>query len=180
MLIRGDYQTTRDRVVLALLIGPAVAGLATVIAITQSHGGGGDVNLHGLSDVLVGLWIWAVILFFASLPYAMGAVLLGSPIWWLLHRIGYRGPLVALALGAVLSFLVVTAGESSHFVLPSSDGHTFRSDEGGVLVDSGRLTAYGWTKLLTYAAKISAGGALGGLVIWRVAYRRPRTSAQRP
>ncbi len=196
--MRRNYETTPGRVVLGLLIGCGVAGLLTVFAHLA----------FGLTDTVDWQWrwpeapraqrldrqIWLGVIFFAivigltSVPYYVGALTLGAPGWWLLHRAGYRGPMTALLFGAVLSFLGMTALVSYHHVLPSSDAHTFHSDAHGVLISANRLTPYGWTAVLTNAAAVGAIGGVAGLVIWRLAYRRAKSSdrgaaaarAQRP
>ncbi|MBC6982620.1 hypothetical protein [Caulobacter sp. 17J80-11] len=82
----------------------------------------------------------------ALIVYVLGLGLLGGPVWLILHELGRRDPLSAVVLGGVLNALPIG--------LPSLINGTTDPDTYGVV------------------ALAAAIGALVGLVIWRVAYRR--------
>lgn len=91
-----------------------------------------------------------------------GLLLLACPIWLVLHKRRFRGPLAAVLLGAVLCFLFFFGAMTNWFGLSAPSGPT-----GAVA-----LLDIDWQRGLEAAKWMTPLGALVGLIIWRVAYRR--------
>lgn len=102
---------------------------------------------------------------------------LGGPAWRMLHRRHFRGWAAAMILGALLTFtldLYVATG----FGLSrrGSGSHLNAWEEGGSTYIDNELTSHGWAVGLKNAGLFGLEGALVGLVVWRVAYRRQSKS----
>jgi hypothetical protein len=98
-----------------------------------------------------------------------GATLTVSiPFWWLLHLLNYRrwpaivGPVSFLAL-------VYSLGFDQYFI--SATGEYAIADDGGLILEDGEITLYGWKVISTHALASGAFGGLIGFVVWRTAYR---------
>lgn len=105
----------------------------------------------------------------AFLAWLAGLILIGGPIWWLLHRHHLHGWRAAALAAFAATF---AAGLILAIPLPHKGGAFREADRGGVLVENDQLTAYGWLKAAEGALLLSFVGAAAGLAVWRVAYRR--------
>jgi hypothetical protein len=95
-----------------------------------------------------------------------GLVFLACPIWLILHGLQARGPLSAVALGGVLSFLFFFGAMTSWFGLSVP----------GVPIGVASMLDMDWRRGLEAAGWMTPLGVLVGLVVWRVAYRRVSTA----
>lgn len=149
--------------IIPALIAGAVAGAAMVAAWT-----GFPLFLRSQpnADALT-LLTFSV----AILVWAGGLALVGAPLWAVLHARGLRSAAHAVAVGAVATFL---ASAILLLLLPWGMGDL---NEGGRwIIQDGARTPYGWWVLLRSASLMALSGALVGLLIWRIAYRREGAS----
>lgn len=147
---RPQLHTTLDRTGLALATGGTLGGLVVLLLMLA----GGGTNALAL---LIAFPLGAV---FSTLAIAG----LGGPLWYALHRAGYRRAWHAGLLGGALTLAMFVAGQTYGFGLfaaPVSDAKTlmFRW-----------LSAIGTSSLV---ALIAAGIAVA---MWRVAYRPDSTA----
>lgn len=165
-----SYSTNPSRVILSLAAG-AVTG-AFLIALWHLCG---TAQVLGIQYVLdYGLRPSSTVFVVAFIVWAVGLIVFGLPLWWLLHRLGLRKWLVAAVVGATMTFLVDFGIETRAFELipPPSNSTYFAGDAGGSTIINNRLTPHGWWAAFCGALMLSAGGILVALVIWRIAYRR--------
>jgi hypothetical protein len=142
----AEYHTSPERAVLGLAAGAATG--AYVLTLWSYLSVGHLQDPHHLQ---------ATQLFFSLMLFiwTAGLIAVGAPVWWLLHRLGLRHWLVAIATGVVLLALVGLALQSGiEFEDNGSPGVTRLTDEGFYML------------VVT--------GALVALVVWRVAYRRSK------
>ncbi len=104
------------------------------------------------------LQLLEIVAMFAMGMYSVGLVIVGAPVWYVLHRLGKRTPVDAALTGATLTFFFC-------FVLDN--------DLLDRLQHLGRypMSAYGWLMAGERAAWFAATGAIVGLTVWWVAYR---------
>jgi hypothetical protein len=111
----------------------------------------------------------------------VSSTVLGGPLWIMLHRRRFRGPLHAILLGLVLGFIVSLALNTNLFgLLSSADPAGTSSSVGdgrGLIESNGVLTAYGWQLALRSAVIIAICSATGGAITWRIAYRTTSSDA---
>lgn len=163
------YETTLPRAAAALFVGQLTGGslvTAWVLgeALYAAASQPGDLALGVASLFLTGAAVTGT--------FGLGLALLAAPLWYVLHRLGWRGPLAAAVLGWVLTFCTV-AGPRTLWSLIVNAGDKFTiGDNGGAEMIEGVLTRHGWSNILGSAAEIGVAGAIVGLVVWRVAYRR--------
>src|SRR5262249_9150134 len=139
-LPKGEYRTSPGRSVAALCVG-AVVGAALyaaeyVTSVLEAFGIG-YVWQYGMNTAVM-IFVVALVVWIAGLALA------GAPVWWLLHRLGWRQWPVAMALGAILTFLVSLGIATRGFgIIPSplSEGSYF-ADSGGKTEVNGELTAH--------------------------------------
>ena len=112
-----------------------------------------------------------VVFIYAAVVWAAGLIVVAPVPWVILHRYGMRNWWVAVALGALLTFVVVLALASNGFGV-FGDASFSASDSGGPTWAGGRLTAHGWAEAARLALYCCVAGALVGFVVWRTAYRR--------
>lgn len=161
----ATYTTTVARAVMGLTAGTLTG--AAVIAVWSL------VGANTVDAVLLGGAL--VVFVFAAVMWAMGLIIVAAVPWAILHHYGYRSWPAAAALGAILTFIVVTGFMTNGFGAVAGSGGLSAADSGGPTWVDGRLTAYGWSQALVFAAICSAAGAIVGLVVWRTAYRRTDT-----
>ena len=113
-----------------------------------------------------------VVFVYAAVVWAIGLVAVAAVPWAFLHHYGYRNWPVAVALGAILTFIVVSGFLTNGFGAYAGSGGLSAADNGEPTWVDGRLTAHGWSEALIFAAICSTAGAIVGLVVWRTAYRR--------
>jgi hypothetical protein len=164
--VKVEFQTTGLRVIFGLVAG-ALAGAIVVV-------GGlliGEYLSRGVAYVAqYGPQIGAIIFVVAFVVWLLGLVLLGSPCWWLLHRMKMRQWRSAVILGGSMTAVVFMALQIPH---PLGSGSSYSaSDGGGRTVIDNALTAHGWFLAIMASLAWGCVGALIGLVVWRVAYRR--------
>lgn len=97
MAERRDYETTLDRVGLALALGGVLGGLG--VALLALAGGTSD-GFALLIVFAIGTLFWLVVI-----------TAFCAPLWLALHRAGYRRAWHAAALGAVLLPALLTIGQ---------------------------------------------------------------------
>ena len=159
----AEYQTTFLRAVLAVGAG-AVAGAAMVTVWFLA--GASDLNYLRQYGFQAGVLIFIN----ATVIWALGLVLVGAPLWAILHYYGKRNWTAAGALGAILTFVVTLGLLTNGFGLLVS-GNLSASDAAGPIWVDSQLTAHGWAVALEVAVVCCIAGALVGLIVWRVAYR---------
>jgi hypothetical protein len=167
---KENYNTNPTRVILGLAAG-AVTG-AFLIALSFLWG---TAQVSGVQYVLhYGLRPSSTVFVVAFIVWAVGLVVFGLPLWWLLHRLGLRKWLVAAVIGATLTFLVdFGIGTRAFELIPPPSNSTYSAgDSGGSTIIDNRLTPHGWWVAFRGALMLSVGGILVALVIWRIAYRR--------
>jgi hypothetical protein len=138
------YETTVDRVGLALATGGGLGGLAVLLLVIAG----------GQRDPLQLLTAAALGALFTTL--AIAAV--GAPVWLALHIAGYRRAWHAGALGGALAMILFVAGQTQGFGLFGLPG------------DSDTLL-FRWLSALATSALLAAVAAGIAVAMWRVAYR---------
>src|SRR4051812_32073829 len=99
-----NYETTPSRVTLAVAVGALTGGISITL-----FGLIGTAFVYGL-EAAYGSWRVNVFVFVAALTvWAIGLVIVGLPLWWVLHRSGYRAWYVAAAAGVVATCLACFA-----------------------------------------------------------------------
>jgi hypothetical protein len=101
----------------------------------------------------------------------IGLAFCGAPVWLVLHATGRRRWQNAVVAGALVPFIVSLAFTTRFFTGRASGQWSYYGNGGDHWID-GKITMFGITMALQSAAQLAAIGALVGLVIWRVAYRR--------
>jgi hypothetical protein len=171
---RAHYVTTFRRALLAVLGGAIVGAwvffleIAVLFAIRPS-------KLTEMIDYvgMSGAQLMMLIMAFAFIFFAGGLLIVGTPLWWILHKLGRRTWLDALALGAVLAAAGFVAMVMYNPEWPALSLISFLTEEfGGLTAANGRLSGQGWEALVRGAIGIALAGAFAGLAMWRIAYRR--------
>ena len=139
------YSTTLDRIGYALAAGAGLGGVAMLVL----------TLLGGVFDPLHLL----LSLFGGALIAAFAIVAVATPIWLALHLIGWRHPVLAALLGALIALLICVAGQTYGFgmAMPPMDQ---------------RALAYRWASAVATSALVALLAAGIGLAMWRIAYRR--------
>lgn len=140
------YQTSIERVGLAIGAGGAMGGLITVLLMAFADG----YSLGAL----------AVALAMGSLLTALAVTALATLPWALLHASGRRGPIAAALLGAAIGFVVFLASQTYVF------GFATAPKMGAA------AWLYRWSSGLATSVVMAAITAGIAVVMWRVAYRR--------
>lgn len=156
------YSTTLPQAMLGVVAG-AVSG--AVLVVLWSLVGMTRFDEYWLRHALA-------IFTYAAVLWAGGLILVATIPWSVLHHFGLRGWPIAIALGAILTFLVVFGFMTNGFGTYVAENGISAADSGGPTWVNGRLTPHGWVEAFQFAAICSAVGAAVGLVVWRVAYRR--------
>ena len=129
------YETKFSRLVLATLIGSVLGGFISVLPFAAASFPTG-----------IGPFIYMVA--YASTKWLWGILIFGMPIWFLLHKTGWREWYVAVSIGAVipvLRLMILTSIFSNH--------RDFAS-------------------VIKIAIMFAPIGIIISLVIWLIAYRR--------
>lgn len=158
----ATYTTDVPRCLLALPAG-ALAGavLTSLWSVWGWQGVLADAAPSALSVLVYAAAIWGA-----------GLAVIATPPWAGLHLLGWREWWVAALLGAALTFLAVLTLMTGLYGLHMSGASFSAGDGGGRTWDNGALTAYGLVQAVKLAGACSAMGAIVGLVVWRIAYRR--------
>ena len=161
------YETTLVRAVLGLVAGAATGGVLIALLLLPGS------NLEYLRQYGLGHGI--AIFIYAAGVWTMGLGLVAPVPWALLHWRGYRGPWVAVSLGALLSSAVLFGFLTDGFGLFPQHGVS-AADSGGPTRIDGRLTLHGWVEAAQLSLLCGVVGGIVGLVIWRTAYRRKQAA----
>jgi hypothetical protein len=146
-----NYDTTFGRAAFALAIGAAAGGILTGLIFATLVPFGFTNPEHDpptLGDLLGAIPVVSV---FATLGYGAALVLVGVPMWLLMHRLGWRSWLDAMLGGFLAAGLAC-------FVVRSS-------------ITAGTALLFGWRPIIESVLLVAAIGATVGLVVWRIAYR---------
>ena len=136
-----------DRVLFAMLTGGAYGGLLVAAA--------SAIGMIVVGAGAFAFWAGLMIFVIATPIWFIGIVIVGGPVWWVLHRLGLRSRRAASAAGGVVIFLVVGA-------FFSLKGNAPRGGD--------------WFGVLAVAAPLAAIGAVVGWTVARSAYRRPESA----
>jgi hypothetical protein len=98
-------------------------------------------------------WIGLLSVAFATPIWFVGILVVGGPVWWILHRLGLRSRVVCSAAGATLVLLVVGGSFALNGAAPQGDE---------------------WFGVLLIIAPLAAIGAIVGWTVARSAYRTER------
>lgn len=156
-------------------------GRAPIVGAAAGAGAMSLVALVGMMipDPLSGLAGAPTILLifgFAYLPWLAGIVFVGGPLWWAFHRLGLRGPVIPVVLGAALVALVLTGFVTHWFGLQSVPETTEAISDGRYLIRGGAQTEYARQEarsgLISMALLGLFSGGAAGFALWRSAYRR--------
>jgi hypothetical protein len=149
--------TTPARVIKGLCFG-ALAGAALI---TIGYGA-----VFVVEGSLAYLPLLLLALPVALVGWIVGLVLLATPGWWVLHRLGARSQLAGMAYGGGLCALV---GVAVSLFLPLS---LAPADQGHKVLAT-PVTEAGWAGVMPGIFLFAAVGVLVGLVVSRVAYAKP-------
>ena len=163
--------TTGERSLLAIVAGAGVGGLLSgmFVAISSALTPPADLDPVLLVAVTVA----------AALVWLVFILVLGVPVWGLLHHFGKRSATTAAVTGLLVTFfgkLLFTAVADAVMLRsgPWTDDGPFPSQplqvKGPNVID-GYRTLVGWQNELIGASLLAIAGVIVGLVIWRIAYR---------
>lgn len=111
------------------------------------------------------------ILFAATwVVFAAGLACVGVPLWWICHRLGWRGARAALALGFLATFLVSLILNGPPLVY-GGDSASYR--DGGLTISEAVFPPDGSYRALWDSFEFALLGAAVGGLVWRLAYRGP-------
>lgn len=153
MLRDFTQQTTWGRVLVALVVGDFAGALGITLFDVP------DCWSIWSQDIRQIIWYWAGKYFF-NLSFFSGVLfLLGTPVWFLAHKLGFRTWASALlaGFGLTVSFVLLVGLA----VLFFTDMHL-----------NNEITPFG-NLIFIYLVAVPVLGALIALTIWRIAYRRP-------
>lgn len=109
---------------------------------------------------------------YSFIVWITGFVILGGPIWALLHFFNKRLFWHALLAGYLVTFLVVFGILTKGFT--GKTGSKWSSSTNGVQNwDNGVMTAAGWAGAFTTSMFFGVIGMAMGALIWFVVYKRP-------
>ena len=174
---RAGYKTTILRAGLAL-VGGAVAGTASFVLEIVALLALRPSKLGELNEFVgtTTVELFQLIALFSLIFFAVGLLVVGSPVWWLLHRLGRRDWFYAVAVGAGLGSAGFAGWVLWNPEWPALSLISFLTEEfGGLTARDGQLSAEGWEALVRGTIGIGIAGALAGLMLWKIAYRRPQT-----
>ena len=146
MVLRRRYETSLDRVGLAIAVGGLMGG---VIAVLMMVFGGA----YAIGTLAMTLMIGTVLT-------ALAITALAAFPWILLHAIGRRGPVAAASLGAAIGFVVFLGGQTWLYGLV------------GMPAMDARTLLFRWASGIATSLVMAAMTAGIAVVMWRVAYRR--------
>lgn len=140
------YDTSIDRVGIALGAGSALAGVI-IVALVLAGG------RHDLASILGG---WMI----GTLFSACAITAVGGPLWLVLHVAGLRRAWHAALIGALTAMAIFVGAQTYGFGLldmPPMDG---------------RALLYRWLSAILSSAVLALVAGAIGVVMWRIAYRR--------
>jgi hypothetical protein len=160
-----QYKTGPWRIALAVVVGAAFAAVVgDCVVLLDMYIGTGAVPF----DPLTVLRSENSRLTFVH--WLVGLLVTGGPVWALLHARGSRNWPEAAIAGAALTFVVSLAYLVWYgfAVAPPTE---ILGDPSAPVAPYWRTATY-WTDALQSLLELTAFGAVVGLVVWRVAYRR--------
>jgi hypothetical protein len=166
--VTGERRQVSIWSAVAGLLAGSVAGAFLVVSFAIAEG----LISSGFTiapDFVLGI----VIVAYAGVAWTAGLFLIAPLPWYLLHRSGYRGFLAAMGFGFVAAFATVATVLTRGFGLIPQEPFSV-SDSGGATWIDGKQTLHGWAEALEAALLCGLCGAVVGLIVWRVAYRRTR------
>lgn len=159
------YEISLKRSVCAVFVGAASGTILTISYFMAGNLWAGVSIFEGLGATMT------LIAPIAFLTWLFGIVVVGAPVWTLLHRLGLSGWITAIMCGYLTPYVALVLINTRALT-----GHTtgnFSSSIGGKKIwVEGVLTPYGWEQAFLDPVAISIGGCFVGLVIWLVAYRK--------
>ena len=158
------YTTNLTRAALGLVAG-VVAG-AVLVTLLDFVGATG-VNPNRVGEATF-IFMWA------AAVWAGGLIVFALIPWYFLDHFGLRGWPVAVALGVVLTFLVVLMIQTHGFGAYAGSGSFSAADNNGSTWIDGRLTPHGWAEAVHFSSICGGIGGIVGIAVWRMAYRRLR------
>lgn len=169
-----EYVTTIPRALLALA-GGAVTGTVAFLLEIVLFLAVRPYKLEEINDYLGTTTsdLFLVFTIYGFVFFAGGLFVAGAPAWWCLHRLKRRNWYDAVGLGVALGaagFLAVGLWDPNWAGLSVI---SFLTEEfGGITAVNDQLSTDGWEALFRGPFIIGAAGALAGLVIWKIAYRK--------
>src|SRR5688572_22809673 len=174
---RVDYATTIPRALLALVLGAVTGTLVFLLELgillaLQPNKLPEMANYVGTTYLdLLQLTATAVFTFFAG-----GLLVVGAPLWALLHFLRRRDWYYAVALGSGLcavGFFVMALWNPDF--TPAVSLVSFLTEEFGGLVwsnEENQFNAEGWQAIGRGTALLAVAGGFSGLTLWKIAYRK--------
>ena len=161
------YETTKIRAIFALLGGAILGGIFVSADYLWSV-----YEIHGMDYTLTygpsnGFGVFVV----AFLVWGTGILVLGTPIWYLLHGRRIRQFWAAVIVGGVLVFVTNFAFSTRMFTGQASGEYSLYA-QGDQQWEKGHLTLFGWQTAAQSALYMALFGCLVAALIWRLAYRR--------
>jgi len=159
LFVRGDLELTGDRAVLGVVGGAGAAAAITGLGFAALFIGSAfledpiptDIShLRFAAELVVfGVYMSLFTFGFALIPWGLGVVCLGGPVWRLMHVQKLRGPGTAVLVGAALPVFGLA------FMIYGGSP-TARAD---------------WLGFVPPVSMIAIPGGVAGWTIWRIAYR---------
>jgi hypothetical protein len=143
-----SYRATLVRAVLAIPAGALIGGIVLALALQA------DNRPSAGSDWLILVTAYALVF--------LGGIMLISPLWWLLDRCGLRDWRLAALLGGVLTGAVFAAATLNGLADEMGGAERGLGERLQLMFEGPWIRCVG--------AMIA--GALAGLVVWRIAYRK--------
>ena len=167
MLFDAQIHTSRRKVIAALVAGAAVGSIVTTIQYLI-----GLYQVNGAQHFAeFGFWKGAGVAIIAFLIWFFFIAICGGPVWYLLDRFRARSWLTAGISGAFVCFVCMLALLTGLFT-GRSNGSFSAYSSGGWTWRNGFITSFGWERAFITSAEFGLVGAIIGLVVWAVAYRR--------
>ena len=167
-----EYQTKALRVICAIIVGAVLGGLyfAVSYAIGKYLQFGTEYFWKYTIENASGVFV------LASTVWLAGILVLGCPVWWWLHRKGWRYWWIAAGVGAVAPAVFVFL-RSTRYLTGQASGRFSYTQGKTKIWENGILTFDGWLDAAYSAAFFGLLGAIIGFLIWRIAYRKTRVPA---
>ena len=179
---RAEYIATIPRALLAL-VGGAVTGAFVFLLEIGALLAVRPTKLGEINDYIgtTNSDLFLVFAIYGFMFFAGGLLIAGAPFWWCLHRLNRRNWYDAVGLGLVLGaagFVAIAMWDPNWAGLSVI---SFLTEEfGGITAVNDQLTRDGWEALFRGPFIIGIAGAIAGLAIWKIAYRKSAPKASAP